>query len=539
VVTNSLVSKAFTQSFQYDSLSRLYSAAEVQGSTTNWTQNYGYDNLGNRSMMYPGSWVPFSNVTPQASPAAQGSGWALGKTLTSEPFSNNRWTQANYDTNGNMTSNTAVTSAATTVYDAENRVQTVALPMNTLPMGYLRYYYGGGGRRVMKAVCTSTNPCTAGAGDAKVTMFVYDAAGDLAAEYSAAPPVVPGTTYVFADHLGSTRMLLSSAGAAVRCYDYAPFGEELSGLSPRSGVGCYQDVTYPSATDGATRAKFTGKERDSETGLDYFGARYYQGAAGRFSSPDGPFRDWDPADPQSWNLYGYVRNNPVRYTDPTGQACVVDDKGNESDDTNLPGPSCADSHASENNNKPSVTVTGKAPAVRDLAAEAEAERVRLQYAAYVRNRQRGEDLPLSPKSQQYIIAIANAAPTVCGGGVYVYGGREREGPGASVFYGGIAELDSRQGVSTGGLIEAGVGEGVVGGAGKIVTTDSQGQLAESNLIYGGAGVKTPVGGASAGAVGFTSGAGVYAEGFLFGWGGGAGAYANITTNADCNSKGHP
>ncbi len=64
---------------------------------------------------------------------------------------------------------------------------------------------------------------------------------------------------------------------------------------------------------------FTGKERDGETGLDYSGARYYSGAQGRFTSPDEPFADQDVANPQSWNLYSYVRNNPLRAIDPTGR----------------------------------------------------------------------------------------------------------------------------------------------------------------------------------------------------------------------------
>jgi RHS repeat-associated protein len=55
-----------------------------------------------------------------------------------------------------------------------------------------------------------------------------------------------------------------------------------------------------------------------ETGLDYFGARYYSGGQGRFTTADGPFYDQDESDPQSWNLYSYVRNNPLVGTDPTG-----------------------------------------------------------------------------------------------------------------------------------------------------------------------------------------------------------------------------
>jgi len=63
------------------------------------------------------------------------------------------------------------------------------------------------------------------------------------------------------------------------------------------------------------------KERDAETGLDYFGARYFSGAQGRFTSPDAPFADQHTIDPQSWNLYAYVRNNPLKNTDPNGRDC--------------------------------------------------------------------------------------------------------------------------------------------------------------------------------------------------------------------------
>jgi RHS repeat-associated protein len=72
--------------------------------------------------------------------------------------------------------------------------------------------------------------------------------------------------------------------------------------------------------DSGRRSRDTGKERDSETNLDYFGARYFSGAQGRFTSPDAPLLDQHILDPQSWNLYTYGRNNPLRYVDPTGQA---------------------------------------------------------------------------------------------------------------------------------------------------------------------------------------------------------------------------
>ena len=68
---------------------------------------------------------------------------------------------------------------------------------------------------------------------------------------------------------------------------------------------------------------FSGKQRDGESGLDNFGARYYNSTMGRFMSPDpsGLFYA-DPNNPQSLNLYSYVLNNPLSNTDPTGMDCV-------------------------------------------------------------------------------------------------------------------------------------------------------------------------------------------------------------------------
>lgn len=81
-----------------------------------------------------------------------------------------------------------------------------------------------------------------------------------------------------------------------------------------------------------TSHKFTGKERDSESGLDNLGARYYSVLdAGRSMSPDPANAGANPANPQSWNLYSYVTNNPLSLVDPSGlSACDPSDE----DDTN-------------------------------------------------------------------------------------------------------------------------------------------------------------------------------------------------------------
>src|SRR5581483_12349977 len=69
---------------------------------------------------------------------------------------------------------------------------------------------------------------------------------------------------------------------------------------------------------------FTGKARDPIMGVDYFGARYYKNDMGRFYSPDDG-EDQNPLNPQSWNLYTYVRNNPSTLTDEDGRSVTICD----------------------------------------------------------------------------------------------------------------------------------------------------------------------------------------------------------------------
>src|SRR5487761_2373071 len=70
--------------------------------------------------------------------------------------------------------------------------------------------------------------------------------------------------------------------------------------------------------DGDVRSRYAGKERDTESGLDYFGARYYASNMGRMMSPDPGNVGVKIENPQSWNMYSYGLNNPLSFTDPTG-----------------------------------------------------------------------------------------------------------------------------------------------------------------------------------------------------------------------------
>src|SRR6201992_3078469 len=85
--------------------------------------------------------------------------------------------------------------------------------------------------------------------------------------------------------------------------------------------------TYDCSPNLPIRAsRYTGKERDVESGLDYFGARHYASTMGRFMSPDSFLNSGRPENPQTWNRYTYGLNNPLRNTDPTGLYTCSGDK---------------------------------------------------------------------------------------------------------------------------------------------------------------------------------------------------------------------
>jgi len=169
-------------------------------------------------------------------------------------FPNNKWTGATHNTGGNQT---AINGVLTGIqYDAENRMVQVTSAGPTTST----YSYDGEGRRVQRVSGGVT------------TQYVYDTSGELAAEYSSAPSSVSGTKIPVEDHLGSIRGELNTSGTYDECYDFLPFGQTISGYNRTAS--CF---TPASST---TAMKFTGKERDAETGLDFFGARFASAAEG-------------------------------------------------------------------------------------------------------------------------------------------------------------------------------------------------------------------------------------------------------------------
>ena len=275
---------SYTQSFTYDSLNRLSTATETNGSTTNWSQTNGYDRYGNRWIVTGGN-----------------------PSLTFDT-STNRIVGQTYDSSGNITND----GVHTYLYDSENRIIKVD--------GTEAYRYDGEGKRVRKLVGENTR-FVYGIGSElliELSISVKTGAASLKKEYvycggtmATIEPSI-GTQYSTTDILGSPRVITDSSGNVVSRHDYMPFGEELfagtGGRSSSQGFGGAETL----------RKKFTGYERDTETGLDFAQARYYASTNGRFQSPDPLASSATTADPQSWNRYAYVGNNPMTSTDPSG-----------------------------------------------------------------------------------------------------------------------------------------------------------------------------------------------------------------------------
>ena len=334
-----------TQAYTYDALNRLKTARESGGSGTTWSQTYTYDLYGNRAVTGADSYLPMTDqtLTPRA--------------LTSFNTSSNRLNGlVAYDGAGNLTQDWAGRNFK---YDGDNRMVDFRVTAGGM-LKNVKYHYDGEGRRIKKEVVGG-----------RTTTYVYNILGQLVAEYTGRVPAA--LRYLTPDHLGSTRVVTShgiggAAAVVLSRHDYLPFGEEIGdGLGGRTTALKYS----ADGMTGPTR-KFTGKERDAESRLDYFNARYFSGAGGRFTSADAPLLDQFASNPQSWNLYVYSRNNPLRFIDPTGRTCVANADGTYSD-VEGPGGTCEDAlrgDVEEHFENPSVTVTEEAPPSEEFLAVA-------------------------------------------------------------------------------------------------------------------------------------------------------------------------
>src|SRR5882724_7250342 len=285
-----------TQTFSYDVLNRLISAQDQ----THWANTYTYDAWGNMQK------IPVINVP--------------GENLQVAGDANNHMLNYTYDAAGNMQSD----GTNRYTFDAENRIACMNPDINWVcNTNSISYTYDADGQRVKKS--DGTNYWYGPSGDVLAetdnsgawTNYIFFGGQHLARNVPQPAPNPPDIKYYITDHLHSTAMFVDKTGTTAAILDdndMYPWG----GIVP--GIG---------KTTSTNTIKFTGQYRDTESQLDYFGARYYSNSIGRFMSPDWaakpttvPYAKF--GDPQSLNLYTYVENGPVNRIDPDGHNYVFE-----------------------------------------------------------------------------------------------------------------------------------------------------------------------------------------------------------------------
>lgn len=293
-----------SQSFLYDALNRITSAQTASTYSTSpthcWGETYQFD-----GQTTGGAWGNLTAITPMTgnyTGCSQESG--LSVTATAQNQISNGSTYG-YDTAGNMTTN----GSNTYNYDAENHLTSTA---------GVNYTYDGDGKRIEKSngkiywygiegnILDETD-LTGSTNNTAFSEYVFFAKSRIGRHDSS-----NNVYYYASDQLGTSRVIAevpSGSTTATLCYDgdFYPFGGERAYTN-----NCSQNY------------KFTGKERDSESALDNFEARYNASVIGRFMSADPvTLKGNRLLDPQRWNLYTYARNNPLGYLDPDGQDAIA------------------------------------------------------------------------------------------------------------------------------------------------------------------------------------------------------------------------
>ena len=193
----------------------------------------------------------------------------------------------------------------TLIWDIDNRVTSVSI----LGGGTTSMQYDYTGMRVKKDAPTGVTLFQFKgyevAPDGTITKFIRIGVETLASKKR----TTGGATTQFFyhnDHLGGVNVITDGSGARCQLNEYDPWGGDSRSEGPTPGTPATCDPTH----------RFTGQELDPESGLYYYGGRYYDQEISRFISPD-PYIQ-EPDNPQNLNRYTYVLNNPQGYIDPTG-----------------------------------------------------------------------------------------------------------------------------------------------------------------------------------------------------------------------------
>lgn len=307
-ITNNL-DNTRSQNFTYDSLNRITGALTASTYSTSpshcWGESYTLDAWGN-----------LNAIAATANSAYIGCSQESGFSSTAD--GNNHLPAWGYDASGNATSDGTYSYA----YNAESQIKTAA---------GVTYLYDGSGRRVSKS---------------SGKLYWYGSGGEILAETDASGNTL--NEYIF---FGGKRVAMLPAGGNAQLYV-----EDLLGTSrvmtSNTGTLCYDADFYPyggerSYTNNCSASnnyKFEGKERDTETGNDDFGARYYSNHFGRWLSADWssvpvavPYANL--TNPQTLNLYAMVSDDPESFADLDGHVQLASQGLSQPGDS--AGPTCA------------------------------------------------------------------------------------------------------------------------------------------------------------------------------------------------------
>jgi RHS repeat-associated protein len=294
---------------RYDALNRLKGADFSSWSGSAWTTTAAYDLTGitydadgnlKNLQRYRDNGTLIDNLT-YSYPSSSNRLTSVTDAVATTPETWDAETGSfTYDANGNVKTAPAPYSITNVTYDPAN------LPLSITRGGTTTTYrYDDAGQRIAKQVGTGNTEVYLREGGTTVGVYTVNGSGALVSWYSnllwearvvGRQPNTGNRDYYHFDILGSTRAVVQGA-SSVESHDYDPWGLELPGRGLGSG----------------TKEAFSGKEQDVESGLDYFGARYYMPALGRWGAVD-PVLDGIAG----WSPYNYVSDNPAAATDPDG-----------------------------------------------------------------------------------------------------------------------------------------------------------------------------------------------------------------------------
>ena len=197
---------------------------------------------------------------------------------------------AGYDANGNMTLRLKDGARYFLAYDAESRLTSVSGTVSA------SFVYNGDGQRVTATIGATITTYIGG-------YFEWQGSTGKSYYFAGGQRIAMRTgtevKFLLGDHLGSTSVTALASGAFDTETRYYPWG----GVRWASG-------TTP------TDYRFTGQQEIASIGLYFYNSRFYDASLGRFISPDSIIPN--PGDPVSFDHFAYVRNNPLKYSDPSG-----------------------------------------------------------------------------------------------------------------------------------------------------------------------------------------------------------------------------